>query len=145
MIDKLFYKTFLKKTFSIPVEITFWDGEKVQYGEGEPQFKLIFRDIIPKAEILANPSVAFGEAYMDGIIEVEGDLREIVTSMYRSQESFLGNSNFTTQLLKKISNTTKRSKENIAFHYDIGNDFYKLWLDETMTYSCATLRNLQIL
>ena len=36
-----------------------------------------------------------------------------------------------------MSNTTKRSKENVAFHYDIGNDFYKLWLDETMTYSCG--------
>ncbi len=141
MIDKLFYKTLLKKTFSNPVEITFWDGESVQYGEGEPQFKLIFRDVIPKAELISNPSIAFGEAYMDGIIEVEGDLKEVVTSMYRSQESFLRDSKFTTQLLKKFSNTTKRSKENIAFHYDIGNDFYKLWLDETMTYSCAYFKS----
>jgi cyclopropane-fatty-acyl-phospholipid synthase len=137
MIDKLFYKTLLKKTFSNPVEITFWDGESVHYGEGEPHFKLIFRDIIPKAELIQNPSIAFGEAYMDGVIEVEGDLKNVVTSMYRSQEGFLGNNKFTAQLLKKISNTTKRSKENVSFHYDIGNDFYKLWLDETMTYSCG--------
>ncbi|WP_066062373.1 SAM-dependent methyltransferase [Neobacillus soli] len=137
MMDKIFYKTLLKNTFSNPVEIAFWDGETVQYGDGEPDFKLIFRDIIPKAELLQNPSIAFGEAYMDGIIDVEGDLKEVLTSMYQSKEGFLGNSKFTAQLLKKISNTSKRSKENVAFHYDIGNDFYKLWLDETMTYSCG--------
>ena len=137
MLDKVFYKTLLKNTFSNPVEVTYWDGEIAQYGAGEPQFQLIFRDIISKSELIQNPSIAFGEAYMDGIIEVEGNLKDVVASMYKSQEGFLGNSNFATNMLKKISNTTKRSKENVAFHYDIGNDFYKLWLDETMTYSCG--------
>lgn len=137
MLDKIFYKTLLKNTFSNPFEVTYWDGETVQYGEGEPQFKLIFHDIISKGELIQNPSIAFGEAYMDGVIEVEGNLKEAIASIYKSQEGFLGNSNFALNILKKISNTTKRSKENIAFHYDIGNDFYKLWLDETMTYSCG--------
>jgi cyclopropane-fatty-acyl-phospholipid synthase len=137
MLDKIFYKTFLKNTFSNPVEVTYWDGVTVQYGEGEPQFKLVFHDIIQKSELIQNPSIAFGEAYMDGVIEIEGNLKELVTSMYKSQEGFLGKSDFTSNILKKISNTTKRSKENVSFHYDIGNDFYKLWLDETMTYSCG--------
>ncbi|WP_264805659.1 SAM-dependent methyltransferase [Cytobacillus sp. NCCP-133] len=137
MIDKMFYKTLLKNTFSSPVKITFWDGEEVHYGDGEPHFKLIFRDIIPKGDLIQNPSIAFGEAYMDGVIEVEGSLKEVVASMYRNQESFLSNSKIYAHLLKRISNTSKRSKDNVAFHYDIGNDFYKLWLDETMTYSCG--------
>ncbi len=37
----------------------------------------------------------------------------------------------------------KKNKDDIAHHYDIGNDFYKLWLDETMTYSCAYFQNEQ--
>ena len=89
VIDKLFYKTLLKNTFSSPVEISFWDGERVIYGDGEPRFKIIFHEIIPKAELIQNPSIAFGEALMDGKIEVEGNLKEVVTSMYNSQESFL--------------------------------------------------------
>ncbi|WP_338000989.1 cyclopropane-fatty-acyl-phospholipid synthase family protein [Neobacillus terrae] len=137
MIDKLFYKNMLKNTFSDPIEIIFWDGDKVQYGNGEPQFKLTFHDPIPKGDLIQNPSITFGEAYMDGVIDVEGDLQKLVSSMYKSQESFLSNSKLYAHLLKKISNNTKRSKENVAFHYDIGNDFYKLWLDETMTYSCG--------
>lgn len=36
-----------------------------------------------------------------------------------------------------ISNNIRKSKEDVQYHYDIGNDFYQLWLDETMTYSCA--------
>ncbi|NHM32504.1 class I SAM-dependent methyltransferase [Bacillus sp. C11] len=127
----------LKNTFSDPIEIIFWDGDKVQYGNGEPQFKLTFHDPIPKGDLIQNPSITFGEAYMDGVIDVEGDLQKLVSSMYKSQESFLSNSKLYAHLLKKISNNTKRSKENVAFHYDIGNDFYKLWLDETMTYSCG--------
>ncbi|MBT2728043.1 class I SAM-dependent methyltransferase [Bacillus sp. ISL-75] len=137
MLDKLFYKTLLKKTFSDPVKVTFWDGETIQYGEGHSHFSLNIRDSIPKGELIQSPSIAFGEAYMNGILEVEGNVKDVVTSMYRSQEGFLGKSKFATEVLKKFSNTTKRSKENIAFHYDIGNDFYKLWLDETMTYSCG--------
>lgn len=137
MIDKLFYKTLLKNTFSDPMEVTFWDGEKVQQGEGTPKFSLIFHDVIPKAELMQNASVAFGEAYMNGIIEIEGSIKEVIASIYNKQESFLGGSKMYASLMKKISNTTKRSKENVTFHYDIGNDFYKLWLDETMTYSCA--------
>lgn len=137
LIDKLFYKTLLKNTFSDPMEVTFWDGEKVQQGEGTPKFSLIFHDVIPKAELMQNASVAFGEAYMNGIIEIEGSIKEVIASIYNKQESFLGGSKMYASLMKKISNTTKRSKENVTFHYDIGNDFYKLWLDETMTYSCA--------
>lgn len=137
MIDKLFYKTLLKNTFSDPMEVTFWDGEKVQQGEGTPKFSLIFHDVIPKAELMQNASVAFGEAYMNGIIEIEGSIKEVIASIYNKQESFLGGSKMYASLMKKISNTTKRSKENVTFHYDIGIDFYKLWLDETMTYSCA--------
>ncbi|WP_079525581.1 class I SAM-dependent methyltransferase [Halobacillus hunanensis] len=140
MIDKMFYKTLLKKTFSNPIHITFWDGETVQYGEGAPDFKLTFHDSIPKGDLLHDPSIAFGEAFMDGKIEVEGDLKELVASMYRSQESFLGNNQVYAKLIEKLSNTKKRSKENATFHYDIGNDFYKLWLDKTMTYSCGYFR-----
>ncbi|WP_462413336.1 class I SAM-dependent methyltransferase [Neobacillus sp. Marseille-QA0830] len=141
MIDKLFYKTLLKKTFSDPVEITFWDGETVRYGQGEPRFKLIFRDILSKSLLIQDPSMAFGEAYMNGTIEIEGNLKEIVTSIYRSGEGFLGQGQLAAQLMKKLTNSTKHSKENVSFHYDIGNDFYKLWLDETMTYSCAYFKS----
>ena len=136
-IDKLFYKTMLKGLFSDTCTVKFWDGEEVIYGEGDSKFKLILHEPIPKADIIADPSLAFGEAYMRQKLEVEGDIQKIIESLYHNLDSFLGKNNMSTKVAKKISNNIKKNKKNIQHHYDIGNDFYKLWLDDTMTYSCG--------
>ena len=56
--------------------------------------------------------------------------------MYNQKDSFLHNAKF-IKWLPKESHSKKRSQEDIHSHYDLGNDFYKKWLDQTMTYSCA--------
>ena len=69
-------------------------------------------------------------------LDIEGNL-------YEALDHFLGQmSKFSTNesALKKImfSSTSKKNQEKeVTSHYDIGNDFYKLWLDETMSYSCG--------
>ncbi|NRT34989.1 cyclopropane-fatty-acyl-phospholipid synthase family protein [Clostridium beijerinckii] len=136
-IDKIFYKTLFKNLFSDPVEIKFWDGTTEKYLEGESVFKIIFNEPISKADIIKNPSLAFGEGYMTKKVDIEGSVKKAIESIYNNKDSFLNNSNMYSKLLRKASNNIKHSKENIEFHYDIGNDFYKLWLDDTMTYSCA--------
>lgn len=128
VIDKLFYKTMLKDLFSDTCTVKFWDGEEVIYGDGESKFKLILNEPIPKADIIADPSIAFGEAYMQKRLEVEGDIQKIIESLYNNLDSFLGKNNMYTKVVKKISNNIKSSKENVQRHYDIGNDFYKLCL-----------------
>ncbi len=92
---------------------------------------------MPKAEIISDPSLAFGEAYMHKTIEIEGDLQKVIESLYFNMGSFLRQGHLYNKALKKFSNNLRRSRENIEHHYDIGNDFYKLWLDDTMTYSCG--------
>ncbi|HEX9025051.1 MAG TPA: cyclopropane-fatty-acyl-phospholipid synthase family protein [Clostridium sp.] len=140
-IDKAFYKTLLKNLFSDSCKIRFWDGEVVNYGEGKSKFEITFNEPISKAYILSDPSLALGEGYMTKKIEIVGSIQDVITSIYNTKESFLGNSSKYAHMIKKISNTLKKSKENIEHHYDIGNDFYKLWLDESMTYSCAYFKN----
>lgn len=136
-IDKVFYKTLFKNLFSDPCRVRFWDGEIENYQEGDIKFEIIFNEPIPKADILNDPSLAFGEGYMTQKIDIEGSIEDAVESIYNNKESFLGNSSKYAHVINKISNNLKKSKENIEHHYDIGNDFYKLWLDESMTYSCA--------
>lgn len=53
----------------------------------------------------------------------------------------MSNSDKYANLLRMATNSIKNSKKNIEFHYDIGNDFYKLWLDDTMTYSCGYFKS----
>jgi cyclopropane-fatty-acyl-phospholipid synthase len=127
--------------FSDPFQIKFWDGTVENYGEGEAKFKIIFNEPIPKGDIINDPSMALGEGYMTNKVDIEGSVQDVIESLYNNKESFLKNGAKYEKLLKKIKSTIKTSKENIEFHYDIGNDFYKLWLDDTMTYSCGYFKN----
>ncbi len=141
IIDKIFYKTLFKNLFSDTFELKLWDGSSEVYGEGNPEFKIIFNEPIPKADIIKDPSLTFGEAYMTKKIDIEGSIQKVIESLYNNQESFLSNSDKYANLLRMATNSIKNSKKNIEFHYDIGNDFYKLWLDDTMTYSCGYFKS----
>ncbi|AEJ30413.1 cyclopropane-fatty-acyl-phospholipid synthase family protein [Leuconostoc sp. C2] len=136
MLDKTIYKQIFKSSFNAPIDVEFWDGEKVSYGDGDAIATIILHEIIPIKDIMAHVSLTFGEAYMDGKIEIQGDLQKLVSTIYSSQESFLNGSKF-AKLIPKQSHSEKTSKADVQSHYDIGNDFYEMWLDPTMTYSCA--------
>lgn len=123
------------------MQIEFWDGEVENYGNGDAKFKLIFHEPISKTDIVKDPSMTFGEAYMTRKIDIDGSLEDVVASLYNNKESFLHTHTQLAKLGMILSNSLKKSKENIRHHYDIGNDFYRLWLDETLTYSCAYFKS----
>ncbi|MPQ30909.1 class I SAM-dependent methyltransferase [Clostridium estertheticum] len=127
--------------FTDPFEIKFWDGIVEKFGEGESKFQIIFNEPISKGDIINDPSITFGEAYMTKKLEIKGSVQSVVESLYNNKESFLSKSEKYEKLIKKFKSTIKRSKDNIQFHYDIGNDFYKLWLDDSMNYSCGYFKN----
>lgn len=136
MLEKTFYKQLLSRSFTIPVKIVFWDGKSVNYGDGEPQVTITFKEKIPIKDITRNASIALGEAYMDHKIEIDGSIQKLVESAYESADSFMRSSKF-RKFLPKQSHTEKQSEDDVQSHYDVGNDFYRLWLDDTLTYSCA--------
>jgi len=140
-INKAFYQNLMKDLFADPCEVKFWDGEVVNYGGGEAQFRIDFNEPIAKTKIINDPSLAFGEAYMQKMIEIDGSVQRVIESLYNRQDGFLRQKKAYVKLFNMFSNTTQKSKENVQFHYDIGNDFYRLWLDETMTYSCAYFKS----
>ncbi len=88
MIDKVFYKTLLSKSFNIPVKINFWDGETKVYGQGKPEITITFKEAIPVKNVMQNASIALGEAYMDGRIEIEGSIQKLIEAAYESANSF---------------------------------------------------------
>lgn len=139
-VDKIFLKSFLHTFKDESFCVKFWDGDEVKVGENEPLFKIILKKPIPKKDILKSTTLAFGEAYMNGDLEVEGDFLLMLNTVLKYKEKF------TTDfrgLPKIFSNLTsrKKQKEEVTYHYDIGNDFYKLWLDDTLSYSCAYFKN----
>ncbi|KRN58649.1 SAM-dependent methyltransferase [Limosilactobacillus secaliphilus] len=136
MLEKTFYKTLLSHSFNIPVKINFWDGSSVNYGEGEPEVTITFKEKIPVKDVTRNASIALGEAYMDHKIEIDGSIQKLIESAYENAGSFMRNSKL-RKFMPKQSHTENQSEDDVQSHYDIGNDFYRLWLDDTLTYSCA--------
>ncbi len=122
------------------------DGERRTFGAAgsEPHASLVVRDKRLYARLLRGGEVGFGEAYMDGLFESD-DLVELVklgilNRPYVSLNAFrLGwLSRFRHRRLHAgRANTRAGSKRNIHDHYDLSNDFFRLFLDETVTYSCA--------
>lgn len=138
-------KLFLNKLFEHikggSFDVQYWDGSIKHFGEGEPQFTIIFNKPLDAKKVIDDPSLYFGEAYMRGDIDYKGDIRTILDLAFRNKDLFeSGNKVFDT-IAKFIPKTVERNKEDIKYHYDIGNDFYSLWLDESMTYSCAYFEN----
>lgn len=140
-INKSIVKSIAEHLSDRPFDLEYWDGEIIKYGNGNPEFKLIIKNFPSKKELLADPSVALGEAYMKGDIDIEGDLQKFFESIIRNKDSFM-NKNTVFRLASKIkAPSLMKSKKDIAHHYDIGNDFYSLWLDKTMSYSCGYFKN----
>ena len=73
-INKNIVKSIAEHLSDRPFDLEYWDGEIIKYGEGEPEFKLIIKNFPSKKELLSDPSVALGEAYMKGYIDIEGDV-----------------------------------------------------------------------
>lgn len=136
-LDRIFLSKFLKEMFSDTIKVKYWDGTEEKYGDGQEKFEIILNDHISKKDILRDPFLTLGEAYMDKIIDVKGNVLELIESIYKNKESFLNKAHIFSKIYKVLPNTVKRSKKDIEYHYDLGNDFYSLWLDKTMSYSCA--------
>ncbi|MGG5358499.1 MULTISPECIES: class I SAM-dependent methyltransferase [unclassified Enterococcus] len=139
MLEKTLYNQLFSHSFSLPVEVEYWDGTIKQYGDtnNPPQIKITMHEEIPMKDITNNASLALGEAYMSKKIEIDGSIQALINDAYRQTDSFLRGKNYLKWLPKKEKHTKKRNKEDIHSHYDLGNDFYEMWLDPTLTYSCA--------
>lgn len=100
--------------------------------------------------VFKNGDVGVGESYMDGQWDSPDVTAVLKLFCDNTQNTMIAKRrNFVSSMLLKLlswrnQNTQKGSKRNIAAHYDLGNDFYKQWLDPTMTYSSALYTNKQM-
>ena len=100
---------------------------------------MIIHDRATFWRLVSNPDLNFGDAYSDGRLEVEGDLLEFLELVYRAEDAQprSGLAALANRLRVQKINTLGRAAPNIHHHYDIGDDFYRLWLDREMVYTCA--------
>ncbi len=121
----------------IPVAFELETAEEFHVvGTGPVQFKVRVNRQLPRRELMRSTSLALGEAYMRGDIELDRDLYEVLDLFMGEMGHFKKNGRALYGLLH-TSMSPKNQRQEVSSHYDIGNDFYKLWLDETMSYSCG--------
>jgi cyclopropane-fatty-acyl-phospholipid synthase len=138
-------QTLSENTPDLAFEVRFWDGENQRFGSGAPAFYLIFKNQQAAKRIFQSGSLGFGEEYMAGNIVAEGDFQQLMrlgASPSFRHLKFSARTKLAILLRAIFSrNTLSRSPRNVSHHYDRGNDFYRLWLDESMAYSCAYFRD----
>ena len=116
-----------------PVRLALWDGTERFEGTSRPVARVVFRDRAALLGVLLRPDLAFGDAYSAGTLDVEGDLGALLEAAFRRSDP----ANESRGTARRRRNTPRRSRENVHRHYDLGNDFFSLWLDEEMVYTCA--------
>lgn len=146
-MKKLLLKSLFEKVNCGDFGVVYWDGEEVTYGSAPPKIKIVFKKAPSLGFDLADPMLALGEAYMDEVFDFEGDFGEVIRIAELNKNTFSasGEGGKLARALNTISGISNRwqQKENIKHHYDLGNDFFSLWLDETMSYSCAYFNNTE--
>ncbi|RZO62821.1 MAG: class I SAM-dependent methyltransferase [Candidatus Pelagibacterales bacterium] len=130
------------------LEITTFEGKVLNFGNQNDSLKvkILIKHPSLTYNLIRYGSIGLAESYMKNYFETNNlsDLIELTAKNIKIIYKFSGILDFPAiNYIKNkiIKNTKTRSKENIARHYDLGNDFFSLWLDKTLTYSSAIFEN----
>lgn len=125
---------------NIPLRLRLWNGNVIDLGVNPKVTVTIPR--ISGLRYLLNPSLDnMGHAYVEKKIELEGQIEEIVevASLLATHGSNTNTLNHRPPVV--FQHTHKTDADAIAYHYDVSNEFYSLWLDRNMVYSCGYFRS----
>ena len=129
--------TALQRTIeAVRVGVELWDGSSAYAAAAPPVGHLVFHDRLALLAVIVNPDLYFGEMYMAGRLDVRGGLIPVVEALSRSVSPEVS----WKQRLRAamaLPTTRSRARRNVHHHYDLGNDFYRLWLDDDLAYTCA--------
>ena len=136
----------LEKISGGMLEVRLPDGSSALFGDGDHGISLHVRDEAMFSMVLARGDIGLAEAYLDGhwdSPDITGLLKLLASNRDALKKAVYGS--WRNLLAARVrhwlnSNSRSGSKRNIMAHYDLGNDFYKLWLDPSMSYSAAIYR-----
>jgi cyclopropane-fatty-acyl-phospholipid synthase len=123
----------------LPARMVLWDGSVWPLGpeDKEPVADLLMRDRRALFGLVRHPALSFGESYMSSALDVRGDLLAFLEAVYRRWEHTPYAARPRKVLRLGPGNTLRAARDNVHHHYDLGNEFYRLWLDRELLYTCA--------
>ncbi|WP_104749041.1 class I SAM-dependent methyltransferase [Helicobacter cynogastricus] len=139
MLAKMLLKSKLKTFKNGDYRVIFWDKEVYVNGTKTPKFTIKFNRKLKRSDIKKDMSLTIAEAYMNQVIDIEGSIDELMHVLYlHTNYTHLHRHDGALPI-----QTSSKERANIQSHYDLGNDFYRLWLDDTLSYSCAYFKTPQ--
>ncbi len=109
----------------------------VRIGQGDSVVTVRFKNRWALTRLVSSPSLGFGEGYMKGDIIIEGDMMALFRGFQQSSEIVPSIIRRVRRIVRCLPISVFGAVKNAQSHYNIGNDFYGLWLDESRTYTCA--------
>ena len=127
----------LKQSASLPLRLELWNGRAFDFA-ADPTVKISVPRPASLRFLVSPDLMKLGYAYVEGYLRVEGPIQEVI----RVAESLARGAaaHGRSGLGRFMRHTRSRDRNAIQYHYDVSNDFYSLWLDRNMVYSCAYFR-----
>lgn len=136
----------IKSKTQLPVLVQWGEnpapGSGLRLGEFErPQVVLKVRKAAAVPLLLTPTLDSLGEAYVEGLLDVEGSVDDILAVAHGLAEAGSQTEGHLTRLVRHFKHTRQSDSASIQYHYDVSNEFYQAWLDPRMVYSCAYFEN----
>ena len=117
----------------LPLRLRLWDGHEFSFGP-TPSVTIVVKDPALVAEF-THPSLdLLGSAFVEGRLELEGSISEVIRVCDELSQALVEEEDTTPS---RIHHDKATDAASISYHYDLSNDFYQLWLDRDMAYSCG--------
>ncbi|MHB8535565.1 MAG: class I SAM-dependent methyltransferase [Sulfuricaulis sp.] len=128
----------IRERVNLHARLVLWNGQQFDLGQfATPRIVLRVKSMAAVPYLL-NPTLdRLGEAYVKGMIDLEGKLSDIVDMAYSIVSHTVPVSKQIARVARFFQHTKKSDKITVRSHYDVSNAFYALWLDPNMVYSCA--------
>jgi cyclopropane-fatty-acyl-phospholipid synthase len=138
-IERALARRLLAWVAHVPLGIVLPNGDEVQSAARPPIARIRIADHGTLLGLLGPESeLHFADAYADGRLVIEGDLQELLVAVCRAPEDgWVAQAGAWWRWARRRGNSLNRARANAHHHYDLGNDFYRLWLDREMVYTCA--------
>jgi cyclopropane-fatty-acyl-phospholipid synthase len=127
----------LRSRAEIPLAIELWNGQRYELGE-DPNVTFRVTDASALKRMSSPDFASLGEAYVEGDLELEGSIDDALRAV---EALALAWSKGRPRRPSRAAHTRTTDREAIRYHYDVSNEFYRLWLDQRLVYSCAYFRS----
>jgi len=133
----------IREQANVQARLVLWDGQQLDLGQFNTPLVTVHVKGTSALPYLISPTMdKLGEAYVTGKIDLDGRLSDVINLGFELAKNTVTESRKSlTNFSKYFIHTKQEDLKAIQFHYDLSNEFYRLWLDRNMVYSCAYFEN----